>query len=115
MAPMRAPVDHIAAPPFPTKLPWINVPMLRMDQQIGRPVLIEFWDFCRANSLRTLPYVKAWHQRYAAAGLRVIGVHASGFPPSADVDAVREAAARLEIEYPVVVDVDFEIWQLYGN
>ena len=58
---MRAPVDHIYAPPFPPKLPWINVAMLRMDQQLGRPVLIEFWDFCRANSIRTLPYVQAWH------------------------------------------------------
>jgi thiol-disulfide isomerase/thioredoxin len=112
---VRAPVDHIAAPPFPVKLPWINVSMLRMDQQIGRPVLVEFWDFCRANSLRTLPYLMAWHERYAAAGLRVIGVHASGFPPSADVDAVRAAVARLGIQYPVVVDTDFEIWQLYGN
>ena len=59
-------------------VPWVNVAPLRMDQQLGRPVLIEFWDFCRPNSLRTLPYLKAWHERYAGAGLRVIGVHASG-------------------------------------
>ena len=112
---MRPPVDHIAAPPFPGKLPWINAAMVRMDQQIGRPVLIEFWDFCRANSIRTLPYLREWQERYGSEGLRVIGVHASGFPPSADPEAVREAVARLGIEYPVVVDVDFEIWKLYGN
>jgi hypothetical protein len=86
-----------------------------MDQQRGRPVLIEFWDFCRANSLRTLPYMKAWHERYAREGLRVIGVHASGFAPSADPDAVRAAVAHLDVPYPVVVDVDYEIWQEYGN
>ena len=62
-----------------------------MDQQLGRPVLVEFWDFCRANSIRTLPYLKAWHERYAANGLRIIGVHASGFPPSQDPDAVQDA------------------------
>ena len=112
---MRPPVDHIAAPPFPEKLPWFNAAMVRMDQQIGRPVLIEFWDFCRANSIRTLPYMQAWHERYGSDGLRVIGVHASGFPPSADPEAVGDAVARLGIEYPVVVDVDFEIWKLYGN
>jgi hypothetical protein len=112
---MRPPVDHIQAPPFPPKLPWINVSMLRMDQQLGRPVLIEFWDFCRANSIRTLPYVKAWHERYESIGLRVIGVHASGFEPSHDPDAVRAAVARLEVPYPVVVDVEYEIWGLYGN
>ncbi len=89
--------------------------MLRMDQQLGRPVLVEFWDFCRANSIRTLPYVKAWHERYAADGLRVIGVHTTGFPPSEDSDAVRDAVARLGIEYPVVVDSKLDIWRDYGN
>ena len=112
---MRAPVDHIAAPPFPAKLPWINVAAMRMDQQLGRPVLVEFWDFCRPNSLRTLPYVKAWQARYAEAGLRVIGVHASGFEPSRDPEAVRQATERLGIPYPVVVDTELEIWGLYGN
>jgi hypothetical protein len=89
--------------------------MLRMDQQLGRPVLIEFWDFCRPNSIRTLPYLKAWHERYEPEGLRVIGVHASGFEPSRDPDAVRAAVQRLEVPYPVVVDTEYEIWQLYGN
>ncbi len=112
---MRAPVDHIAAPPFPPRLPWINVASLRMDQQLGRPVLVEFWDFCRPNSIRTLPYLKAWHERYEAAGLRVIGVHTSGFPPSEDADAVRGAVERLQIPYPVVVDSEREIWERYGN
>ncbi|MBO0769041.1 MAG: redoxin domain-containing protein [Solirubrobacterales bacterium] len=112
---MRPPVDTIPAPPFPAKAPWINVATLRMDRQQGRPVLIEFWDFCRPNSMRTLPYFKAWHERYADAGLRVIGVHASGFEPSADTDSVRAAVARLGIEYPVMVDVDLELWQEYEN
>ena len=65
--------------------------------------------------MRTLPYLKAWHERYAEAGLRVIGVHTPGFPPSADPDAVTAAVARLGIEYPVVIDSDFEIWQEYEN
>ena len=112
---MRAPVDHIPAPAFPARLPWVNVAGLRMDQQRGRPVLIEFWDFCRPNSLRTLPYLKAWHERYAEAGLRVIGVHTPGFTPSADPDAAIAAVARLGIEYPVVIDAEFEIWREYEN
>jgi mannose-6-phosphate isomerase-like protein (cupin superfamily) len=112
---MRAPVDTIYAPPFPPKASWVNVAMLRMDQQLGRPVLIEFWDFCRPNSLRTLPYLKAWHERYEPSGLRVVGVHSPGFPPSADADAVREAIARLEIGYPVVIDSEHEIWRDYEN
>jgi thiol-disulfide isomerase/thioredoxin len=112
---MRPPVDTISAPPFPARLPWVNVAMLRMDQQLGRPVLVEFWDFCRPNSIRTLPYLKAWHAHYEADGLRVIGIHTSGFPPSQDPDAVSAAVERLGVPYPVAVDVESEIWQDYGN
>jgi hypothetical protein len=112
---MRPPNREIHAPPFPAKLPWVGAAMLRMDQQLGRPVLIEFWDFCRVNSLRTLPYVIAWHGRYERAGLRVIGVHTAGFEPSSDEQAVRDAVARLAIPYPVVIDTEHEIWDLYGN
>src|SRR4051812_47724628 len=86
-----------------------------MDKQRGRPVLIEFWDFCRVNSLRTMPYLKVWHERYAETGLRVIGVHAGGFPPSRSEDEIAAAVERLGVAYPVVVDAELEIWNVYGN
>ncbi|HWM12609.1 MAG TPA: DipZ protein [Solirubrobacteraceae bacterium] len=112
---MRAQPATIPAPPFPRGIPWINVAPLRMDKQLGRPVLVEFWDFCRINSLRTLPYMKAWHERYADDGLRVIGVHAGGFLPARDEANVRRAVERLEVPYPVAIDVDLELWDMYGN
>lgn len=112
---MRPPVDTITAPPFPAKAPWANVATLRMDQQRGRPVLVEFWDFCRVQSLRTLPYLQAWHERYAEAGLRVVGVHTGGFEVSRDEDAVRSAVERLGIAYPVLVDNDLRMWNAYDN
>jgi hypothetical protein len=112
---MRPPVDTIAAPPFPRELAWVNVAPLRMDKQRGRPVLIEFFDFCRVQSLRTLPYVRAWHERYAGEGLRVISVHAPGYEPGRDEAVAREAIARLGIEHPVCLDTQFELWQLYDN
>ena len=76
-------------------------------------MLLEFWDFCRPQSIRTLPYVKAWHERYP--DLKVIGVHAAGFPPSQDPDAVHGAVERLAIPYPVAIDAEYEVWNLYGN
>jgi hypothetical protein len=112
---MRAPVDTIAAPPFLTHLKWVNVPRVRMDKLLGRPVLIEFWDFCRSHSLRTLPYMKAWHERYASAGLQVVGIHSPGFERSRERGAVEAAVARLEIAYPVLLDPDLEMWQEYEN
>jgi len=112
---VRAPLDKVSAPFFPAGAEWVNVATLRLDQQLGRPVLVEFWDFCRANSLRTLGYMRAWHARYARAGLRVISVHAGAYPPSRDPAQVRAAVARLGIEHPVLLDGDFALWREYGN
>jgi hypothetical protein len=114
---LRAPVTTIAAPLFPTKLPWVNTPggapvsIIQRD----RPMLVEFWDFCRPNSIRTLPYMKAWHERYSEDGLRVVGVHSPGFDVSREESAVRAAIARLGIEYPVLIDSELELWQDYEN
>jgi thiol-disulfide isomerase/thioredoxin len=112
---MRAPEHAIPAPPFPGQLTWVNVAPLRMDKQRGRPVLVEFWDFCRVNSLRTMPYVAAWHQRYADDGLRVIGIHTGGFLPARVTENAVAAVHRLGIEYPVVIDERLELWDFYGN
>ena len=113
---MRAPVDTIAAPLFPTGLAWANAPSAGVSTlQRGRPMLVEFWDFCRPNSMRTLPYVKAWHERYAQDGLRVIGVHSPGFDASRDEQAVRAAVNRLGIEHPVLIDSELQLWQEYEN
>jgi hypothetical protein len=112
---LRAPVDTIVAPLFPTKLPWVNASGPQSIIQQGRPMLVEFWDFCRVNSLRTLPYMKAWHERYESAGLRVIGVHCSGFDASRGEQAVRDAVARLDIAYPVLIDGELEVWREYEN
>jgi thiol-disulfide isomerase/thioredoxin len=98
------------------RLPWVNVAGTQASIiQRGKPMLVEFWDFCRPNSLRTLPYVKAWHERYGAKGLRVIGVHCPGFEPSREEAAVRDAVERLGIDYPVLIDSELEVWEDYGN
>jgi hypothetical protein len=112
---VRAPPNKISAPFFPKDAEWVNVATLRLDQQVGRPVLIEFFDFCRSNSLRTLRYVRAWHERYAAAGLRVISVHAGAYPPSQDPAQARAAVARLGIEHAVMLDTEFRLWEEYDN
>ncbi|HEY2571352.1 MAG TPA: DipZ protein [Solirubrobacteraceae bacterium] len=113
---MRAPVDSIAAPLFPTKLPWVNATGGQASTiQRGKPMLVEFWDFCLPNSMRTLPYVKQWHERYADAGLRVIGAHSPGLDVSRDEDAVRAAVRRLEIHHPVLIDSELQLWRDYEN
>jgi thiol-disulfide isomerase/thioredoxin len=111
----RPPTDDIEAPRFPRMAVWCNATRLRMEEQRGHPVLVEFWDFCRPNSIRTLPYLIGWHERYHEAGLVVIGVHSAGFRPGSSPRAVKEAVARLGIPYPVFVDSALEVWREYEN
>jgi hypothetical protein len=114
--PLRLPADNEAfAPEFPPNLDWVNVAFLRMAQQIGRPILVEFFDFARVNSQRTLPYVLAWRERYESLGLRVIGVHSPGFSFGRDPELARAAIEQLGIPYAVVLDPDFLVWREYGN
>lgn len=114
---MRPPADaDIPAPEFPPTTEWLNAALLRIDRLLGRhAILVEFWDFARVNSLRTLPYLRGWHDRYAGAGLRIVGVHSPGYSFGRERDAVARAVERLEIPYPVALDPQLAIWRLYGN
>jgi hypothetical protein len=108
--------EEIHAPEFPPGMDWLNVAFLRMDRLRGRGVaLVEFWDFARVNSLRTLPYLREWHLRYHEAGLRVIGVHSPGYSFGRDPEPVRAATERLAIPYAVLLDPALSVWRLYGN
>lgn len=80
----------------------------------AQPVLVHFFDFAQLNSIRTLPYLRAWHERYRDAGLALIGVHSPRFPFTQSVDGVAAAVERLGIEWPVAVDPEFALWKLYG-
>jgi hypothetical protein len=79
----------------------------------ARPVLVHFFDFAQLNSIRTLPYLRAWHERYEADGLAMIGVHSPRFPFTQETDKIAAAVERLGIEWPVAVDRGFALWQLY--
>jgi len=114
---MRPPPQaQIYAPEFPPGLKWANVAFLRMNTLMGRgAVLVEFWDFARINSLRTMPYLKEWHSRYSGDGLRVVGVHSPGYSFGRSQALVERAVERLEVPYPVLLDPNLETWRLYGN
>src|SRR6476659_5439133 len=114
---MRLPADNEAyAPEFPQGLQWVGVAFLRMAQQIGRPILVEFFDSARVNSYRTLPYLREWHTRYAEPGLlRIIGVHSPAYSFARDPDVAVAAIERMDIPYAVALDPDFAVWREYGN
>ena len=78
-------------------------------------MLIEFWDFCRPNSMRTCPYVNAWHERYEPDGLVWWGSTPRASSPRASARAVEAAVKRLGIAHPVLLDPDLEMWREYEN
>lgn len=105
----------VHAPEFPPNANWLQGGPLCMSDLRGRPVLIDFWDYTCVNCIRTLPYVKEWHRRYAPLGLTVVGVHAPEFSFGRESGNVQRAVREHGIEYPVVLDNDYAIWQAYAN
>jgi thiol-disulfide isomerase/thioredoxin len=94
---------------------WLNSEPLTAAGLRGRVVLVDFWTYSCVNWLRTLPYVRAWHERYRDRGLTVVGVHAPEFGFEHDLANVRRAVGELEVGYPVVIDNDFTIWRSFDN
>jgi len=94
---------------------WLNSPPLTNAQLKGMVVLVDFWTYSCINCLRTLPYVKAWSQKYRDMGLVVIGVHAPEFAFERNIDNVKKATHDLGVDYPVAIDNNYAIWRAFGN
>jgi cytochrome c biogenesis protein CcdA/thiol-disulfide isomerase/thioredoxin len=94
---------------------WLNSAPLTREGLRGKVVLIDFWTYSCINCLRTLPYLKAWYEKYKDHGLVIIGVHAPEFAFEKDPANVRRAVAQLGVAYPVALDNDFAIWQGFNN
>jgi thiol-disulfide isomerase/thioredoxin len=94
---------------------WLNSRPLTPSSLRGKVVLVAFWTYTCVNWLRSLPYVRAWAQKYEDKGLVVVGVHTPEFTFEHDVNNVRRAVRDMSIEYPVVVDNRYTIWNAFGN
>jgi thiol-disulfide isomerase/thioredoxin len=93
---------------------WLNSSRLTAASLRGKVVLVDFWTYTCINWLRTLPYVRAWSQKYQQ-GLVVIGVHTPEFAFEHNLDNVRRAVQQMRVEYPVVIDNDYAIWRAFRN
>ena len=111
---VRLPVEgHL--PGFEGATEWLNSPPLTPQGLRGQVVLVQFLTFTCINWLRTLPYVRAWADKYQGQGLVVIGVHTPEFDVEHDLGNVRRAMADLRVEFPVAVDNDYAIWTAFDN
>lgn len=93
---------------------WLNSPRLTPASLAGQVVLVQFGTYTCINWLRTLPYVRAWHQKYRQ-GLAVIGVHTPEFAFEKDLANVRRALPEIKLDYPIAIDNDFSIWRAFNN
>ncbi len=107
-------LPRVRAPEFPINQPWLNCDRpLSLAQLKGRIVLLDFWTYCCINCLHILPDLKYLEQKYSK-NLTVIGVHSAKFENEKDIENIRQAILRYDIEHPVIVDQEFEIWQQYA-
>jgi thiol-disulfide isomerase/thioredoxin len=94
---------------------WLNSQPLTSADLRGRVVLVDFWTYTCINWRRTLPYVRAWAEKYKDHGLVVIGVHSPEFGFEKNADNVRWAVKDMKIDYPIAIDSDHAIWRAFNN
>lgn len=102
-------------PEFAGLAGWLNSPPLDRAALAGHVVLVDFWTLSCVNCLRSLPWLRSWHEAYAPHGLTVIGIHTPEFDFEKDPAAVRRAVKRHGLTYPIALDNDFALWNAYRN
>jgi thiol-disulfide isomerase/thioredoxin len=111
---VRLPIEG-ELPSFSGATGWLNSQPLTAAGLRGNVVLVEFWTYTCINWLRTLPYVRAWAEKYKDQGLVMIGVHTPEFEFEKNVDNVRWAVKDMRIDYPITLDSDYAIWRAFDN
>jgi thiol-disulfide isomerase/thioredoxin len=94
---------------------WLNSQPLTPASLRGKVVLVQFWTYTCINWRRTLPYVRAWADKYKSQGLVVIGVHTPEFPFEKNLDNIRKQANDMMVNYPIAVDSDYAVWTAFNN
>ena len=96
---------------------WINTDPFTLGgiQEQNKVVLIDFWTYTCINCIRTLPYLRVWHEKYADHGLVILGVHTPEFDFEKDYDNVVEAVGKFDLKYPIVQDNEFGTWRAFNN
>jgi cytochrome c biogenesis protein CcdA/thiol-disulfide isomerase/thioredoxin len=106
------------APDFTGNQRWFNTPSgnaLSLADLRGKVVLVDFWTYTCINCIRTLPYLKAWDERYRGRGLVIVGVHTPEFPFEREAGNVERAIGQNGLRYAVAQDNDYATWDAWSN
>jgi hypothetical protein len=102
-------------PAFDGATSWLNSEPVTARALQGRVVLVSFGTYTCINWIRSLPYVRAWADKYAGQGLVVVGVQTPEFEFEKRSDGVGVALKAMDVRYPVAVDNDYAVWQAFDN
>jgi hypothetical protein len=102
-------------PGFDGATGWLHSPPLTAGDFRGKVVVVNFCTYTCINWIRSLPYVRAWAERYRDAGLLTVGVHTPEFSFEHDLDNIRRALETMHVAYPVAVDNDYAVWNAFAN
>ncbi len=102
-------------PSFEGATTWLNSPPLTPAGLRGKVVLAQFWTYTCINWRRTHPYVRAWARHYKDGSLVVISVHTPEFAFEHDLDNVKRQAPAMQVDWPIAVDNDYEVWRAFAN
>ena len=110
-------MEYPTAPELQQTGGWVNSDPFTLEemQSEGKVVLIDFWTYTCVNCIRTLPYLREWHEKYADHGLVILGVHTPEFAFEHEYDNMVEAVGKFDLEYPIVQDNEFGTWRAFNN
>ncbi|MGQ0535803.1 MAG: redoxin domain-containing protein [Methanobacteriota archaeon] len=108
-------LQYPAAPDFGGATGWLQSEPLDLVSLRGKVVLVDFWTYSCINCIHTFPFLREWHDRYAADGLVIVGVHSPEFRFERDPENVARAAEKYGLEYAIAIDNDYQIWRAYQN
>src|SRR6266508_1009845 len=94
---------------------WLNSPALTAAGLRGNVVVVDFCTYTCINWLRSLPYVRAWAEKYNDRGLVIIGVHTPEFSFEHNPQNVRQVLSEMRVAYPIAIDNDYAVWNAFAN
>ena len=117
--PTSSPAAKVAEGPVAPELRgivgWVNSEPLLIQELKGKVVLVDFWTYTCVNCIRTFPYLKLWHAKYADDGLVILGVHTPEFDFEKKTENVRNAVDEYGLDWAVAQDNDYATWNAYQN
>jgi peroxiredoxin len=105
----------VEAPALRDVTAWINSEPITLSALRGKVVALHFYTFGCINCIHNFPHYKDWHARFAGKPFVLLGLHTPETQGEHDVDAVRAAAQRAGLEFPIAIDGHASNWKAWGN